>query len=329
MKIYLKYVALAAACALCFLSGCGRENGTGTLMDSLGEPIQMGESGEIRGAEGDGTGLGEFGGSVNTGVEKPNGPGDTAALLDGTGMTLETRVKTPSGYERIAAEEGSFARYLRSFPVKEMGAKVHLYDGSEKADQSGHASVFDLPIENYDLQQCADTVMRVYAEYFWSSGQVDRIAFHFTNGFLAEYTKWRDGMRIRVSGNDVSWVSSGEYDDSYDCFVQYLRMVFCYAGTLSMSGESRDITMEELEVGDVFLHGGSPGHVVMVMDVCENAEGKKAFLLGQGYMPAQEFHLLKNGLHEEDPWYYEEELEYPLRTPGYTFQEGSLKRLLY
>lgn len=361
MKIYLKYAVLAAACALCFLSGCGREAGTGSLKDSLGEPIQTGEGGEPQGVDGDGTGFGEVGGFADTGMEKPNGLGDTAegsnsaegnspamgnspaqgtsaedanrdhpaALLDKTGMTLETRVKTPPEYERIAVEEGSFARYLRSFPVKELGAKVHLYDGSEKADQSGHASVFDLPIENYDLQQCADTVMRVYAEYFWSSGQTDRIAFHFTNGFLAEYTKWRDGMRIRVSGNDVSWVSSGEYDDSYDCFVQYLRMVFCYAGTLSMSGESKDITMEELRPGDVFLHGGSPGHVVMVMDVCENAEGKKAFLLGQGYMPAQEFHLLKNGLHEEDPWYYEEELEYPLRTPGYTFQEGSLKRLLY
>ena len=47
------------------------------------------------------------------------------------------------------------------------------------------------------------------------------------------------------------------------------------------------------------------------------------------YMPAQEFHVLKNPNHEEDPWYYESELTYPLFTPEYTFDEGSLKSLNY
>ena len=84
-----------------------------------------------------------------------------------------------------------------------------------------------------------------------------------------------------------------------------------------------------IKVGDVFLKGGSPGHVVMILDVCENELGEKAYLLAQGYMPAQEFHILKNPLHENDPWYYESEITYPLRTPEYTFPEGSLKRLNY
>lgn len=51
-------------------------------------------------------------------------------------------------------------------------------------------------------------------------------------------------------------------------------------------------------VGDVFLKGGSPGHVVMVVDLCENEEGQKAFLPGQGYMPAQA--LLSGGLRKFD-----------------------------
>ena len=78
-------------------------------------------------------------------------------------------------------------------------------------------------------------------------------------------------------------------------------------------------------VGDIFIQSGSPGHVVMVVDISENLEGKKAFLLAQGYMPAQEFHLLKNPLHEDDPWYYEEEVTYPFETPEYTFKKGSLR----
>lgn len=75
--------------------------------------------------------------------------------------------------------------------------------------------------------------------------------------------------------------------------------------------------------------GGSPGHVVMIVDVCENGQGEKAFLLAQGYMPAQEFHVLKNPAHEENPWYYESEITYPLQTPEYIFSEGSLWRLSY
>ena len=255
--------------------------------------------------------------------------GGVEDLLNPEGMTLETRVRTPGGYMRMPAEEGSFAAFLRNYSMKEADSPVLLYNGREKGNQGAHAAVFTLPIESEDLQQCADSVMRVYAEYFYQTGQYDRIAFHFVNGFWAEYSKWRDGYRIVVDGNDVSWSNSAEADDSYENFQEYMRMVFAYAGTLSMKEEAHEITLDEIQAGDVFLKGGSPGHVVMIVDVCEKEDGSKAFLLGQGYMPAQEFHLLKNPKHGEDPWYYEEEVNYPFSTPEYTFLEGSLCRLDY
>ena len=77
------------------------------------------------------------------------------------------------------------------------------------------------------------------------------------------------------------------------------------------------------------------------LKLCDNHEqnfleyhqtmGKKAFLLAQGYMPAQQFQLLKNPAHEQDgdPWYYEDEIRYPLQTPEYDFKKGSLKRPEY
>ena len=251
-------------------------------------------------------------------------------LINEDGMTLESRISVPSGYQRTEVEEGSLGDFLHQYPMKAYGSKVHLFDGSEKYNQSAHISVFDLPIENYDLQQCADSVIRMYAEYFWNTKQYERIAFHYTSGFLAEYPKWREGNRIKVDGNTVTWVKSAGYDDSYECFVEYLKNVFSYAGTLSMyCEEAVEIPLGEAKAGDVFLYGGSPGHVVMIVDVCENEDGEKAFLLAQGYMPAQEFHLLVNENHLEDPWYYESEISYPFSTPEYTFQEGSLKTLLY
>ena len=251
-------------------------------------------------------------------------------LINEDGMTLESRISVPSGYQRTEVEEGSLGDFLHQYPMKAYGSKVHLFDGSEKYNQSAHISVFDLPIENYNLQQCADSVIRMYAEYFWNTKQYERIAFHYTSGFLAEYPKWREGNRIKVNGNTVKWVKSAGYDDSYECFVEYLKNVFSYAGTLSMyCEEAVEIPLGEAKAGDVFLYGGSPGHVVMIVDVCENEDGEKAFLLAQGYMPAQEFHLLVNENHLEDPWYYESEISYPFSTPEYTFQEGSLKTLLY
>lgn len=251
-------------------------------------------------------------------------------IINSDGMTVETRISTPEGYTRInVADDESFTNFIRNYSVKEDNSPVLLYDGRNKGNQSAHAAVLELPIEAEDLQQCADSIMRIYAEYYYETGQYEKINFHFVNGFLAEYSKWREGYRISFNGDDTSWVQSASFDDSYACFQKFMRIVFSYAGTLSMENESASISLEDARAGDVFLKGGSPGHVVMILDICENQQGEKAYLLAQGYMPAQEFHILKNPLHEDDPWYYENEINYPLRTPEYTFPEGSLKRLDY
>lgn len=249
-------------------------------------------------------------------------------VINPEGATLQERVAVPEGFTRTEAQEDSLTTFLREYPLKKDGKPVLLYNGERKSDQNAHVAVFKLPIENEDLQQCADSVMRVYAEYFWKTKQYDRISFRFVDGFQADYVKWRQGNRIQADSSTY-WVSGGSYDDSYNCFKKYLRMVFAYAGTLSMKDESKKVKLSKIRTGDIFLNPGSPGHVVMVVDVCKNEGGKKAFLLGQGYMPAQEFHLLKNPAHEEDPWYYEEEITYPLMTPEYVFEKGMLRRPVY
>lgn len=242
------------------------------------------------------------------------------------GMTLEERFPAPDGYARTAAPDGSFQSYLRGLPLKPDGSPVMLYDGTEKHRQDVHAAVFAMPVFDSDLQQCADSVIRVYAEYFWASGNYDKVAFHLTNGFLMDYPSWRDGNRLLVDGNQVSWTKKASYDDSYETFLLYLKYVMMYAGTLSLDEESAPISPEQLQAGDMFIRGGSPGHCVMVADVAVNDSGQTCFLLAQGYMPAQDFHILKNPAHSEDPWYYTDMLEYPFATPEYVFQEGSLKR---
>jgi len=315
---------LLLAVWICLLGGCGRqmsvqEGGESLAVDS---ELSFEESTESSSSEE------KPATSIPPMGEEPSAPWEVQ-IIDPSGMTVQTRFQTSDGFERVSAEEGSFGEFLREYPVKEDESPVLLYDGRKKGNQSAHAAVLALPIENRDLQQCADSVMRMYGEYFYATGQYERICFYFVSGFAAEYDKWREGYRISVKGNDVSWVKTEQYDDSYETFVKYMRMVFAYASTLSMVRESEEVSLEEIQAGDVFLKGGSPGHVVMVVDVCENQQGQKAFLLAQGYMPAQEFHVLKNPAHEEDPWYYMEEVSYPFETPEYVFSQGSLRRMKY
>lgn len=250
----------------------------------------------------------------------------TFSFVNPSGRTLAKRILTPKNYKRIKAKKRSFMTFLRNYKLKPDGSPVLLYNGNEKGNQSAHIAVFTLPIENEDLQQCADSIMRIYGEYYYKNKMYNKITFPIGNSFIADFDKWRKGFAISVNGNRISWVSSSRNDSGYNSFKRFMRIVFAYSGTLNIDNTSKKIKLSKARVGDIFVKGGSPGHVVMIADICKNADGKKAYLLAQGYMPAQEFQLLKNPLHEDDPWYYEDEIKYPLRTPEYSFEEGSLRR---
>jgi len=263
----------------------------------------------------------------NPSAANPNIESETIfSYINAEGTTLVNRVNPPSGFTRISSTAGDITGFMRDLTLKEDGYKVHLYNGEEKGGPDNQIAVFDFDIGTRDLQQCADSIFRVYAEYYWSLEEYDSIAFHLTNGFLMEYTKWRDGNRLVVDGNNVSWSKTNTYDASYECFRSYLDMVYAYAGTLSLSAECKAIEAQDIRPGDIFLQGGSPGHCVLVIDMAEDENGNQCFLLAQGYMPAQDFHILKNPLDPDDPWYYVSELSYPFETPSYTFHEGSLVR---
>lgn len=265
--------------------------------------------------------------SIESNKSSENDKNSKTIEVNPAGRNIEERIPVPEGYTRSSVKDGSFASFVRGYSLKADGSKVLLYNGTPKGSQSDHVAVFDLPIEAKDLQQCADSIMRIYGEYYYSLGAYDKIKFPMGGGFIGDFNKWRQGNKIALDGNNLYWVHDAKNNSSYDSFVKFMQVVFMYSGTQNMSAASKAISLNEANIGDIFIKGGSPGHVVMIVDVCENTDGNKAFLLGQGYMPAQDFHVIKNPLHEEDPWYYEEEITYPLRTAEYTFPTECLKRL--
>lgn len=238
--------------------------------------------------------------------------------------TVAQRFPPPPGTVRATADEGSFGAFLRQLPLKPVGAPVLLHDGSLKARQDVHAAVIDLSVGDRDLQQCADAVIRLRAEYLLANGRQDEIAFDFTNGFRAEWKRWRNGERIQVKGAQCRWIRTGERDSSRAQLLRFLETVFMYAGTMSLSRELRDATAFEPAPGDVFIRGGSPGHAMIVVDVARAPDGRTYLMLAQSYMPAQEMHILRNPAMPSTPWHALEGDR--LRTPEWTFDWNERKR---
>ena len=252
--------------------------------------------------------------------KKPN------ELINESGTTIKDRINPLDGYKRVKVDEGSFSDYLRNLSLKPHGSKVMYYDGGTKF-RDYHVAVIDMDIGDRDLQQCADAIMRLRAEYLYSNERYEDIHFNFTNGFRADYKKWMEGYRIDVDGNNVSWVKKAEKSNTYKDLRNYLNMVFAYGGTISLQEELQSIDYHDVEIGDVIIQGGSPGHAVIVMDMIVNeSTGEKMYLLAQSYMPAQSIHILKN-LENEDisPW-YRGDFNEKLYTPEWTFTKDDFKR---
>lgn len=243
-----------------------------------------------------------------------------------TNQMLVNRIPVPEGYERISVQKNSFGDWLRHLPLKPGNPSVKLYNGELKYNQSAQYAVLNIDVGSEDLQQCADAVMRLKGEYHFSRTEKEKIHFKFTSGDNAEYVKWVEGYRPVINGSKVSWVKKAQKDESYKSFKAYMRQVFMYAGTSSLSKELQTVPITQMQAGDVFIKGGFPGHAVIVLDMAiHKASGKKVFLLAQSYMPAQDIHILKNPGKSDLPWYpldFTGELE----TPEWTFQQTELKR---
>ncbi|MEY8761689.1 DUF4846 domain-containing protein [Chryseobacterium tongliaoense] len=199
----------------------------------------------------------------------------------------------------------SFGYFIENFKLKPYGSPILKYDGSSISTQHLHQAVFDIDTGQKDLQQCADAIIRLRAEYLFKTKQSDRIKFHFTSGDLISWNDYKDGVRAFVNGNSVNFRKTSDFDGSYQNFRNYLDLVFNYAGTVSLNKETDPVMKNaDLKTGDILITPGSPGHIVFISGMCQNKEGKNLFLLSEGFTPAQSIHLLSNPFDKNiSPWY--------------------------
>jgi hypothetical protein len=238
---------------------------------------------------------------------------------------LSEAIPTPAGFRRVPADQGSFALWLRNLPVRPDGTPVRLFDGSQKGNQAAHEAVLDVDVGQRDHQQCADAVMRLRAEYLFAAGREPEVCFRATNGAALPWSAWKSGQRPHLSGKRIEWRRQGHGDGSWPDFRKYLDFVFVYAGTWSLQRQLIPVKdIAQIQAGDVFIQGGFPGHAVVVVDVAQDDQGQRVFLLAQSYMPAQDIHVLKNP-GSNSPWYPARSGKL-LVTPEWVFQPPRLMR---
>ncbi|MCT8340745.1 DUF4846 domain-containing protein [Flavobacteriaceae bacterium TK19130] len=247
--------------------------------------------------------------------------------LSEEGRTVRSRVTLPEGWTRFQFEEGSFQAYLQKFPLKEFDSKIINYDGRVYPYQKGHVGVLEVSVPDNGLQQCADALIRLRAEYLWERGRQHEIAFNFTSGHRCSWKAYAKGFRPKVKGNSVSFHKTAAPDASKENFYRYLNLVYTYAGTQSLYDELKKVkNVSDLTVGDMLVYPGFPGHIIMIVDMAYSATGKKMVIFAQGNTPAQSVHILRN-MNDSDssPW-YEAQVQGALRTPAYLFEETTAIR---
>jgi hypothetical protein len=213
-------------------------------------------------------------------------------------------IPLPAGFKRTQEPPGTFGEYLRKLPLKK-DKTVYLWNGERKKNQSAQFAVIDIPTGNKDLQQCADVVMRLRAEYLFDAERYNEILF---NDF---------------AGKKYAWTGGSDRQNFY----RYLENVFGWCGSASLEKQMKPVSsLKEMNAGDVFIIGGFPGHAVIIVDVAINEEGKKLYMLVQGYQPAQDIHLLVNPTNTTlSPWYEIMDSELII-TPEWNFSSNQLRR---
>ncbi len=213
-------------------------------------------------------------------------------------------IPTPGGFLRIGSDERGFAEYLRSLPLKERGAKMKYYTGSDAGMQDVCYAVVDKPLLS-NAEQCADICMHLRAEYLLLSERYREI--HFDD----------------VDGNRMVYRGEGLND--------YLRRVYERANTYSLNREMATRRLKDIQPGDVFIipaeRTNTLGHAIMVADVAKNMKtGRKAILLIQSFTPAMDIHVLRNqGDSSLSPWYLLDENAAEIDLVGFVFKANQLK----
>lgn len=206
---------------------------------------------------------------------------DAPAAVD----TLAARFREPPGYRRVGVVEGSFSAWIRRLPLAAPGTPILDYKGKPvRAEDDYTAAVVAIDVGKTDLQNGADFLIRLHAEWGWSRG-VEEHAYRAVTDLKLDSKRWFQGLEPKPVGAMVGWVpSKPQRPRTHKVFREYLDAVFLWANNNSLLKDSEPVAAADVRPGDFFVREGKEGDALLVLDVAEAGAGptlRRVALLGQ------------------------------------------------
>jgi hypothetical protein len=213
----------------------------------------------------------------------------------------------------------SWQYFLQHLPV--VDKPVVDYTGKPISYQQKHVGIIPYDVGNADLQQCADALMRLRAEYLFQQKRYNEIGFHLVSGNYYTLNDYCKGLRPMAKGSGVKFITASPSEHTHESLRRYLNIVYSYASTISLSKELKAVN--DFEIGTVVIRAGCPGHCFIIIDETIDKAGKKVYKLAEGYTPAQSIYVLRN-LNEDgiSPWYQLK--KGVIETASYRFEDYKL-----
>jgi hypothetical protein len=200
------------------------------------------------------------------------------------------------GYTVFADEAESWTEWLRLLPLAAPGTPVRNYRGEivVPGDDEHLAAVVAMDLGTQNVQQGADVVLRLHAEWRWWVKDL-RMLYLSDAKVELPLQKWVAGERLVAREGKPTWIRQAEPKPKLDYadFRAYLDSVFTWSDSEALLADSVPLAPESLEPGAFFLHEGPPAEVLIVLDVAASPAGKRAMLLAQGLNPAEDIHVIR------------------------------------
>jgi hypothetical protein len=150
------------------------------------------------------------------------------------------------------------------------------------------------------------------------------MSYNAASGMALPYQRFARGEHVAMDGRKLVWKTGRPAAAGHAGFRAFMNMVFAWANTVSLSRQAAKVEPGEVRPGDFFVLPGNPGHTVIILDMARDDRGNAVALIGQSYMPAQSFYVLRG---DRDPWFTLKAGE-PVDTPFWEpFPWEALRRL--
>lgn len=218
--------------------------------------------------------------------------------------SLASATPAPPGYSRVAAEAGTFAAWLRDLPLAAPKTPVTDWRGEQvhAGDNDYVEAVVAIDVGKADLQQSSDVILRLQAEWLWSTGRRDATYLAATKDPMS-FASYTEGKRVLAQGPHLYWVKNAKPNEPNDhaAFRDFLDVAFTWANSTAVRMQSTPVAAKDVRAGDFFLQPSKGGFVVVVLDIAERPTGERVALLGQCLYPAMSIYVARQG--RATPWF--------------------------